>query len=211
MTETEKPNILVVDDKETNLLVSQKILEDCDANIITARDGNEALKLVLNHEFAVIILDVKMPGMDGKEAATIIRTETQTPIIFQTASVSDRKSILQGYDIGAVDYLIKPLEPEILRSKVDIFLQLYNQQKQLKKHEKQLEKMVNDLQKSLATIKTLEGIIPICASCKKIRDDKGYWNQVETYIRARTDAEFTHSICPDCTKKLYPELYGDGN
>ncbi len=69
------------------------------------------------------------------------------------------------------------------------------------------EKLIEELQQALAQVKTLSGLLPICASCKKIRDDRGYWNQVEIYIRDRSSANFTHSICPDCSKKLYPQLF----
>jgi len=70
-------------------------------------------------------------------------------------------------------------------------------------------KLIIQLQESLAEIKTLSGLLPICASCKNIRDDKGYWNQIESYIREHSEAEFSHSICPECAKKLYPEIYTD--
>ena len=75
--------------------------------------------------------------------------------------------------------------------------------------EREKEKLIGDLRKALDEIKTLRGIIPICASCKKIRDDKGYWNQVEVYVRDHTEAEFSHGLCPACAKKLYPDLYED--
>ena len=75
-----------------------------------------------------------------------------------------------------------------------------------KRAEEEREKLVRDLQKALSEVKTLKGIFPICASCKKIRDDKGYWNQVEVYIRDRSEAEFSHAICPDCMKKLYGDI-----
>jgi hypothetical protein len=75
-----------------------------------------------------------------------------------------------------------------------------------KRAEEEREKLVRDLQKALSEVKTLKGIFPICASCKKIRDDKGYWNQVEVYIRDRSEAEFSHGICPDCMKKLYGDI-----
>ncbi len=78
-----------------------------------------------------------------------------------------------------------------------------------KKTEKQREQLINDLQKALADVKTLSGLIPICASCKKIRDDKGYWNQIENYIRKHSQADFTHGICPDCARKLYPQIHKD--
>ncbi len=81
----------------------------------------------------------------------------------------------------------------------------------LRKFNLDLKKTVSELQEALERINTLQGILPICASCKKIRDDKGYWNQVEDYIQDRSEAEFTHGICPECTKKLYPELYDNEN
>jgi transcriptional regulator with GAF, ATPase, and Fis domain len=75
-----------------------------------------------------------------------------------------------------------------------------------KRAEAEKEKLIVQLQKALSEVKQLSGLLPICASCKKIRDDKGYWNQIETYIRDRSEAEFTHGICPDCFKKLYPDI-----
>jgi hypothetical protein len=80
-----------------------------------------------------------------------------------------------------------------------------------KRAEEEREKLVRDLQKALSEVKTLKGIFPICASCKKIRDDKGYWNQVEVYIRDRSEAEFSHGICPDCMKKLYGDFLKEGD
>jgi hypothetical protein len=75
--------------------------------------------------------------------------------------------------------------------------------------EKERENLIAKLQDAVAKIKTLRGLLPICSSCKKIRDDKGYWNQIESYIRDHSEAEFTHGICPKCAKKLYPELLND--
>jgi hypothetical protein len=75
-----------------------------------------------------------------------------------------------------------------------------------KKAEKEKEKLIVELRKAVYEVKTLGGLLPICASCKRIRDDKGYWNQLESYIRQHSNAEFSHSVCPDCAKELYPEL-----
>ena len=80
----------------------------------------------------------------------------------------------------------------------------------LKQSEEERTRLIRELQEALANVKTLSGLLPICASCKKIRDDKGYWNQIETYLRTRTDATFTHGICPECSKILYPELHQEG-
>ncbi|MHC4455149.1 MAG: response regulator [Planctomycetota bacterium] len=146
-------NILVVDDKPANLLALRKILakpglniiearSGNDAllakpglNIIEARSGNDALALLLEHDFALILLDVQMPDMDGFETAEIIRGNEATkniPIIFVTAINKEQKYVFEGYSKGAVDYLFKPLDPDILQNKVNIFLELYRQKEDLK-------------------------------------------------------------------------------
>ncbi|MBC8548237.1 MAG: diguanylate cyclase [Candidatus Brocadiales bacterium] len=129
-------NILIVDDKSANLLALRKILAKPGLDIIEAKSGNEALALVLEHDFALILLDVQMPDMDGFETAEIMRGNDETkniPIIFVTAISKEQKYIFEGYDKGAVDYLFKPLDPDILQSKVNIFLELHEQKTTLKK------------------------------------------------------------------------------
>ncbi|HVN95760.1 MAG TPA: hypothetical protein VMT62_04990, partial [Syntrophorhabdaceae bacterium] len=103
-------------------------------------------------------------------------------------------------ELGAVDYITKPFNPAVVKLRVKTQLQLKLQRDALT-----LRNI--ELQEALAKIKTLSGFIPICASCKKIRDDRGYWNQLENYIREHSDADFTHGYCPDCMKKLFPEYY----
>jgi signal transduction histidine kinase len=119
--------ILVVDDLPNNLLVYRTVLESPEFNIITARSGKEALRAVLGHEFAVILMDVNMPGLDGFETASMIRRRKRsstTPIIFLTAFKDDRR-VTQGYASGAVDYISTPIVPEILRAKVGVFVELF--------------------------------------------------------------------------------------
>jgi signal transduction histidine kinase len=125
-------NILIVDDLPEKLLVYRTILEDLNQNLITASSGEEALKLVLKHEFAVILLDVNMPGMDGFETATLIRgrkKSSKTPIIFLTA-FTDELNTAQGYASGAVDYLPTPVVPAVLRAKVRVFIELFQMRQQ---------------------------------------------------------------------------------
>lgn len=136
-------NILVVDDKPTNLLALRKILAKPGLNIFEASCGNDALALLLEHDFAVILLDVQMPDMDGFETAEIIRDNKETktiPIIFITAINKEQKYVFDGYSKGAVDYLFKPLDPDILQNKVNIFLELYRQKEVLKKTNTKLKK-----------------------------------------------------------------------
>lgn len=136
-------NILIVDDKPANLMALRKLLAKPGLNIIDASSGNEALALLLEHDFALILLDVQMPDMDGFETAEIMRGNEETkniPIIFVTAISKEQKYIFEGYDKGAVDYLFKPLNPDILQSKVSIFLELHGQKDALKKTNAELKK-----------------------------------------------------------------------
>ena len=126
--------ILIVDDRDENLLALEGWLENPDLKIVKATSGNQALGLMLEEEFALVLLDVQMPEMDGFETAELMRFSEKTkniPIIFVTAISKDRENIFKGYTAGAVDYLPKPIDPDILKAKVDVFLQLYRQKQSL--------------------------------------------------------------------------------
>jgi two-component system, sensor histidine kinase and response regulator len=129
MSETKiKPKILLVDDVETNLVALEALLANLDCQVIRSTSGDQALRLLLEHEFAVMLLDVQMPEMDGYEAASFARDNPatrQVPIIFVTALHETKEHVLRGYDSGAFDLLFKPIDPYILRSKVQIFIELY--------------------------------------------------------------------------------------
>lgn len=134
----EQVKILVVDDKKENLLALRAILPEPQYNLVTATSGEEALLLLLKHDFAVILLDVMMPGMDGYELARLIRSRERTrhvPIIFLTAVATDAEHMFKGYSLGAADYLMKPLEPAVVKSKVNVFVDLYRKTLQVKKQE----------------------------------------------------------------------------
>ena len=133
MTE-EKANILVVDDLSDKLLVFSSILEELGEKLVMVRSGSEALREVLNREFAVILLDVNMPDIDGLETGRLIRQykkSAHTPIIFITA-YADEMQTAQGYSLGAVDYILSPVRPDVLRSKVKVFVELYKMQQRIK-------------------------------------------------------------------------------
>ena len=125
---TGKANILVVDDRPDKVLVLQTILDELNENVVVARSGKEALKLMLEMEFAVILLDVKMPEMDGFETAALIRGRKKfahTPIIFVTAYAEEMHTA-EGYSLGAVDYILTPIVPDVLRTKVGVFVQIFH-------------------------------------------------------------------------------------
>ncbi len=139
---SEKANILVVDDRPENLLAMEALLSMLGQNIVTARSGEEALRHVLAMDFAVILLDVRMPDMDGFETAALIRERPRskdTPIIFITAALKNEDNIFKGYAAGAVDYIIKPVVPDILRSKVLIFVDLALKNAELRRLNERLE------------------------------------------------------------------------
>lgn len=204
----EKPNILIVDDKPENLLALEKTLEGPGLSIMKAMSGNEALALILEHDFALVLLDVQMPVMDGFETAELMRGNEDTkhiPIIFLTAINKDQKFVFKGYEAGAVDYLFKPLDPDILNCKVSVFCELYKQKGIIEKRLLEIEEKNKILQQQMSEINRLRGLLPICAGCKKIRHDNGYWEEIEIYIQSNSDIDFTHSMCNDCLKKFYPE------
>jgi diguanylate cyclase (GGDEF)-like protein len=142
-------SILIVDDRLENLLVLEQVLESPELNIVRANSGQEALERTLDHEFALILLDVQMPVMDGYETANLLRGNKRTkniPIIFVTAATKDRSQVFRGYGSGAVDYLFKPLEVDVLKSKVKIFLELYHQRRLLQEKTRELDAKVMELE-----------------------------------------------------------------
>src|SRR5712691_7224075 len=137
----------MVDDSPTNLLALESILQDKDRNLINVPSGEEALRYLLDNDPAVVLLDVYMPGMDGLETAELIRGREKSrdiPIIFLTANSTGVHHLSKGYSLGAVDYIVKPIDPAILRSKVAVFVELYKKTREIKRqaqllHEKNLE------------------------------------------------------------------------
>ncbi|APR77313.1 two-component regulator [Minicystis rosea] len=153
-------NILLVDDRPSNLLSVHAVLDRPEYNVVMARSGPEALAQVLRQDFAVILLDVAMPGMDGFETASIIKEREQSkliPIIFITASVYDMEHIFQGYTVGAVDYLRKPVEPHAVRAKVAVFVELYRQRRRLEEKEARLREV--ELREQLLLRERAEGAL----------------------------------------------------
>src|SRR6195256_3653243 len=128
MSSSSVASILIVDDDRGNLMALQELLQGLGQNLVLAHSGEEALRCVLKQDFAVILLDVRMPGVDGFETARLIRERQRsrhTPVIFVTGATEDVGSVFRGYEVGAVDYIVKPLIPEVLKSKVAVFIELY--------------------------------------------------------------------------------------
>ncbi len=151
-------DILVVDDYPENILAIESILETVGVNIVKAHSGKEALLAVLNYEFALILLDVQMPGMDGFETAELLRSRPKTskiPIIFVTAISKEQSHVFKGYEAGAVDYLFKPFDPVILKSKVRVFVELFSHRRELEKTKFSLQQLNRRLEERVQQ-KTLD-------------------------------------------------------
>lgn len=196
--------ILVVDDNPTNLRVLFDHLEEAGFRMMVATNGERAIIQAEHTQPTLILLDVMMPGIDGFEICHRLKENEATreiPVIFMTA-LTGVESKVKGFKAGAVDYVTKPFQREEILARVTAHITIRNQQKLLAAHNA-------ELQGALATVKLLSGLLPICANCKKIRDDEGYWQDVAVYVRDHSEADFSHSICPPCMKELYPDYYTD--
>ena len=186
-----KNRMLIVDDDQLNVSVLTEILKN-DYKIMTAESGDEALKAVTGaHPPDLILLDILMPDMDGYQVCRLIKADPKTahiPIVFVTA-VSEAMDAAKAFEIGAVDYVTKPFNPITVKARINTHIKLST--------------TMQELENALKEVKRLNGLLPICASCKKIRDDKGYWNQIESYIEKHSDAAFSHGMCPECSDELY--------
>lgn len=144
----ENMNVLIVDDRPENILALESILEGLPLKIFTALSGNDALALMFDTDFSLVLLDVQMPEMNGFEVAELMRSCEKTrsiPIIFVTAINKEQKYVFKGYELGAVDYLFKPIEPLVLKSKIKVFIEIYKQKNLLQKQAYLLEQKIEEL------------------------------------------------------------------
>ena len=156
----------------------------------------------------LILMDINLENLDGIEATRQIKADERfldVPVIMVTGDTST-ESLRAAFDAGAVDYITKPIRKVELVARVTSLLRLRQEIESRKAREREKEKLIAELEEALNSIKTLRGLIPICASCKKIRDDGGYWKQIESYIRDHSEAEFSHGYCPECAAKLHEEI-----
>lgn len=178
-----KQNILVVDDHRENLIALEAILNAEGRNLIMAQSGNEALTLALKHDFALVLLDVQMPEMDGFEVAELMRKNKKTrhiPIIFVTAISKEQKYVFKGYECGAVDYLFKPIDQKILEAKVSVFLELDRQRRKLEQAVVQMKRLKDENERLLHALgealigANAEGKVTFCneAACALLRQSR---------------------------------------
>jgi len=203
-------SILVVDDSLATRSVLQMILEDAGyQKILLVESAHEAFQcLGLAHSIApagdigdieVVLMDIKMPDMDGVEACRRIKADSRyqdLPIVMVTA-LTEAGYLQSAFAAGAADYVTKPIERLELLTRMRSTVKLKHEMDRRKARERELEQ-------ALKEIKVLRGILPICARCKRIRDENGQWFSVESYIKGHTEADFSHLICPECLDRHFP-------
>ena len=186
--------ILIAEDEAVSRRVLEATLNKWGHEVVVTCDGAEAWD-VLSREDAplLVILDVMMPGMGGIEVCRRVRGTARavSPYLILLTANSGKESVVLGLEAGANDYVAKPFDPEELRARVNVGLQMLELQKRLAQR-------VAELEEALSQVKQLQGLLPICTYCKSIRDDGNYWQRVESYIGNHSDVQFSHSICPDC-------------
>jgi len=195
--------VLFIEDNPADVyLIREMLAETTDDIVLEDADSfAKGLARIDAGEIDLVLLDLGLPDSQGIAGVkNLCERFGRLPIIVFTG-LSDEQLGTQAVHEGAQDYLIKGQTNGSLLVKA---IRYAIERKQL---ENEKENLISELQESLAKVKLLSGLLPICASCKKIRDDKGYWNQVETYLLEHSQAKFTHGICPECGKKLYPEYY----
>ncbi|HOW80963.1 MAG TPA: response regulator [Spirochaetota bacterium] len=192
MTGNNESLILIVDDNMENLKVLGGLLNDEGYLIAVSTNGKDALDFTEKSKPDLILLDIMMPGMNGYETCEKLKENAGTkdiPVIFLSA-LGETDDIVKGFEAGGVDYVMKPYNSRELLARVKTHI---------------------DLKKAMEEIRTLRGIIPICAKCKKIRDDHGFWEQVEEYVAKRSGAIFSHSVCPECARELYGDILDEND
>jgi YesN/AraC family two-component response regulator len=199
--------VLYVEDEELTRAAISAPLGRRVQTLLQAENGREGLELFRLHRPGIVITDIRMPVMDGLTMAREIKALDEKTQIIVTTAHNDTRYFLDAIDIGIDRYLLKPIDHEKLFSGLKKCMATINGEKERQRHQQERDNLIAELQKALAAIKTLHGILPICSSCKKIRDDKGAWTQMEAYITEHTDAEFSHGICSECAQKLYPEYF----
>lgn len=195
---------MIVDDIPANVQVLAELFTD-EYELFFALNGYDAIALMKVHRPDIILLDIMMPGIDGFEVCRQIRADgllAETPVIFVTA-LEHEADELKGLELGAVDYIIKPVNGTLVKIRVRNQLELKQQRDALKERTVELEN-------ALERVKRLEGIIPICMYCKKIRDDKDSWQQLEKYITEHSEAFFSHGVCPECYERAQEDFVAEG-
>ncbi len=198
-----KNKIMIVEDE---VLIALEISEDLkslgyDASLVVHNSEN-AIKQAESEKPNLILMDIKIKGkMDGIQTARIIKSKIEIPIIYLTAYATE-DLIARAKMTEPFGYLVKPVDRKELHTTIQ--MAMYKS-----RMEKERNELLEKLQKAREDVKLLESIIPICSFCKKIRDDEGYWEQIEKFMNEKYSAKLSHGVCPECVKKHYSDFEGE--
>ncbi len=201
--------VLLVEDNKSDVMLIQEIIYEaardsaCNVKyeVIRKEFLRDAIAYLAENKVDVILLDLSLPDSKSQDTVrSMLEREKNTPVIVLTG-LDDETTTIQALQNGAQDYLNKSqIDSILLVRSIKYAIERFN-------NVREKERLIRELQEALENIKTLSGLLPICANCKDIRTDDGYWIQVESYLKSHSDLNFTHSICPVCAKKLYPDFY----
>ncbi len=206
MNLNERIRVLVVEDDSLVVKMIQRILDQIGYTFAgEASNGRQAVDLTQKLKPDVILMDVEMPDMGGLEATLQIQKVRPTPVVVLTA-YDTPELVAQASVVGVGAYLLKPPKARDVERTVTVAMARFGDMMTMRDLNAELKTRNKELETALAKVKQLSGLLPICANCKKIRDDEGYWQQVEHYIIQHSEVQFTHGICPDCAVKLYSDF-----
>jgi response regulator RpfG family c-di-GMP phosphodiesterase len=201
--------ILVVDDNPDISFTSTTLLKAAGYTVLEASTGLECLNAARVDHPDIVLLDVVLPDMTGVQVCRQIKSDKNLEDIFvilasgiQVSSENQAECL----DIGAEGFINWPISDKEFLARVRAGERIKRAEDTLREREKEQQRLISRLKEALTEIKTLKGCIPICASCKKIRDDEGYWDQLEAYISKHTDAIFNHGLCPECAELYRAEI-----
>ncbi len=208
MPENDEIRVLLIEDDPNDALLLDRELRRAGISFRALRvETSEEFVRELDAELPDVILsDHGLPHFDGFSALSIAKEKCpDVPFLFVTGSLGE-EMIIETLKRGATDYVLKhrlsKLAPAVARA-----MREAQERRKRKEAEAERERLISELTEALAKVKTLTGLLPICSSCKNIRDDKGYWNRLEVYLQQHSEATLTHGICPDCAHRLYPDIF----
>jgi len=195
--------VLIAEDDAVSRHLLEATLHKWGYEVIVTTDGLEALEILRQPDApSLAILDWMMPGMDGAEVCLKARELSASRLLYiiLLTAKGRKEDVVEGLTAGADDYIIKPFDRSEMKARM-------NAGERILRLQAELAARVKELELALANVKLLQGLLPICCYCKKIRNDQNYWQQVDTYVAEHSEAQFTHGICPECRDKIVkPEL-----
>lgn len=204
--------VLIAEDDYASRVALAESLKEGGHEVVQTESGMDALDVMLRPDAPrLAVFDWMMPDMDGVEVVRRIRLaqEEPPPYLILLTSKNERADIAEGFKAGASDYVTKPFDLGELLARIEVGRQLIETQDALAAKVRELNLTLEELKQAYDQVKTLRGIVPICAGCKRIRTDVGFWQQVDIYVQTHTEAEFSHDLCPDCAQRLYGVFDGD--